>query len=134
MDKTWPRLHCSGIQGDGQLGGIGRGSIVPKCSEMFRSKTAASIEEFGFTNPVLVGGANGIIAGHGRVLAAAFEKGVRGKQLRLDRTIGTTTPDVIFRAVSLPSRPASASEDRRIAEKPEFSGAIKEGHGCAKAA
>lgn len=31
---------------------------------------AASIREFGWTNPVLVDGANGIIAGHGRVLAA----------------------------------------------------------------
>jgi DNA modification methylase len=31
---------------------------------------AASIEEFGWTNPVLVDGGNGIIAGHGRVLAA----------------------------------------------------------------
>src|SRR5580700_5187380 len=31
---------------------------------------AASIREFGWTNPVLVDGRNGIIAGHGRVLAA----------------------------------------------------------------
>ena len=31
---------------------------------------AVSIREFGFTNPVLVDGANGIIAGHGRVMAA----------------------------------------------------------------
>jgi DNA modification methylase len=31
---------------------------------------AGSIREFGFANPVLVDGANGIIAGHGRVLAA----------------------------------------------------------------
>ena len=31
---------------------------------------AGSIREFGFTNPVLVDGENGIIAGHGRVLAA----------------------------------------------------------------
>ena len=31
---------------------------------------AGSIREFGFTNPVLVDGDNGIIAGHGRVLAA----------------------------------------------------------------
>lgn len=31
---------------------------------------AGSIAEFGFTNPVLVDGGNGIIAGHGRVLAA----------------------------------------------------------------
>ena len=34
------------------------------------SQIAASIEEFGFTNPVLVDGAAEIIAGHGRVLAA----------------------------------------------------------------
>lgn len=31
---------------------------------------ASSIKEFGFTNPVLVDGNNGIIAGHGRVMAA----------------------------------------------------------------
>jgi DNA modification methylase len=31
---------------------------------------AASIREFGFTNPILVDGDNGIIAGHGRLLAA----------------------------------------------------------------
>lgn len=31
---------------------------------------AASIKEFGFTNPILLDGQNGIIAGHGRVLAA----------------------------------------------------------------
>jgi DNA modification methylase len=31
---------------------------------------AASIKEFGFVNPVLIDGANGIIAGHGRVEAA----------------------------------------------------------------
>lgn len=34
------------------------------------AKIAASIAEFGFTNPVLTDGRNGIIAGHGRVLAA----------------------------------------------------------------
>src|SRR3954463_2731780 len=31
---------------------------------------AGSIREYGFTNPVLVDGEDGIIAGHGRVLAA----------------------------------------------------------------
>ena len=31
---------------------------------------AGSIREFGFTNPVLIDGQDGIIAGHGRVLAA----------------------------------------------------------------
>jgi DNA modification methylase len=34
------------------------------------AQIAASIREFGFTNPVLVDGENGIIAGHGRILAA----------------------------------------------------------------
>jgi ParB-like chromosome segregation protein Spo0J len=33
-------------------------------------KIAASIREFGFLNPIIVDGQNGIIAGHGRVLAA----------------------------------------------------------------
>ncbi len=34
------------------------------------AQIAASIREFGFTNPVLIDGDHGIIAGHGRVLAA----------------------------------------------------------------
>lgn len=34
------------------------------------AQLAASIREFGWTNPVLVDGENGLIAGHGRVLAA----------------------------------------------------------------
>lgn len=34
------------------------------------NQIASSIKEFGFTNPVLIDGENGIIAGHGRVLAA----------------------------------------------------------------
>jgi DNA modification methylase len=34
------------------------------------AKIAASIVEFGWTNPILVDGANGIIAGHGRLAAA----------------------------------------------------------------
>ena len=34
------------------------------------AQIAGSIKEFGWTNPVLVDGQNGIIAGHGRVLAA----------------------------------------------------------------
>ena len=39
-------------------------------SEEQVAQIAASIREFGFTNPVLTDGENGIIAGHGRVLAA----------------------------------------------------------------
>jgi len=34
------------------------------------TKIAASIKEFGFLNPVIVDGENGIVAGHGRVMAA----------------------------------------------------------------
>jgi hypothetical protein len=39
-------------------------------SETQVSKIAASIREFGFLNPIIVDGKNGIIAGHGRVMAA----------------------------------------------------------------
>ena len=34
------------------------------------AQLAASIREFGFTNPILVDGERGVIAGHGRLLAA----------------------------------------------------------------
>ena len=34
------------------------------------AQVVASIKEFGFTNPVLIDGDGGIIAGHGRVMAA----------------------------------------------------------------
>jgi DNA modification methylase len=34
------------------------------------AQIAASIKEFGWTNPILIDGTNGIIAGHGRLLAA----------------------------------------------------------------
>ena len=39
-------------------------------SEAQVAQIAASIKEFGWTNPVLVDGENGVIAGHGRLLAA----------------------------------------------------------------
>ena len=39
-------------------------------SESQINQIAASIKEFGFRNPILVYGENGIIAGHGRVMAA----------------------------------------------------------------
>lgn len=41
-----------------------------KHSEAQVAQIAASIREFGWTNPILVDGDNGIIAGHGRLLAA----------------------------------------------------------------
>ena len=39
-------------------------------SEAQVAQIAASIREFGWTNPILLDGENGIIAGHGRVMAA----------------------------------------------------------------
>ena len=39
-------------------------------SDVQIEQLAASIKEFGFTNPILVDGTNGVIAGHGRILAA----------------------------------------------------------------
>lgn len=39
-------------------------------SEEQVTKIAASIKEFGFLNPVITDGENGIIAGHGRIMAA----------------------------------------------------------------
>jgi ParB-like chromosome segregation protein Spo0J len=40
------------------------------------AQIAASIQEFGFTNPILVDGTDGILAGHGR-LAAAKDMGLK---------------------------------------------------------
>ena len=34
------------------------------------TKIASSIKEFGFTNPILIDPDNGVIAGHGRLMAA----------------------------------------------------------------
>jgi ParB-like chromosome segregation protein Spo0J len=39
-------------------------------SEAQIAKIAASIREFGFLNPIITDGKNGIVAGHGRVMAA----------------------------------------------------------------
>ena len=39
-------------------------------SEAQIAQIAASIREFGFNNPILVDGQHGVIAGHGRLLAA----------------------------------------------------------------
>jgi ParB-like chromosome segregation protein Spo0J len=51
-------------------------SLIPyinnsrKHSDEQVAQIAASIKEFGWTNPILVDGTNGLIAGHGRLLAA----------------------------------------------------------------
>lgn len=59
-----------------QIEQIGIATLIPFAknsrthSDEQVAQIAASIREFGFTNPVLIDEANGIIAGHGRVLAA----------------------------------------------------------------
>jgi DNA modification methylase len=65
---------------------------------------AGSIREFGFVSPVLVDGANGIIAGHGRVMAA--------------RRLGLATVPVIELAhLSEAQRRAYVLADNRLAEQ-----------------
>ena len=55
---------------------IKTGDLIPYArnsrshSESQVAQIAGSIREFGFTNPVLIDADNGIIAGHGRVMAA----------------------------------------------------------------
>jgi hypothetical protein len=66
-------------------------------------KLAASIKEFGFVNPVLTDGDNGIIAGHGRVMAA--------KKLGLD-----TVPTIELSHLSDTQRKAYILADNRLAE------------------
>ena len=64
---------------------------------------AGSIREYGFTNPVLVDGESGIIAGHGRVMAA--------------RSLGLATVPVIELAhLSEAQRKAYILADNRLAE------------------
>jgi len=53
VDKLIPYINNSRTHSDEQIAQI-----------------AASIKEFGWTNPILVDGENGIIAGHGRLMAA----------------------------------------------------------------
>lgn len=65
---------------------------------------AGSIREYGFTNPVLVDGENGIIAGHGRVMAA--------------RKLGLTKVPVIELAhLTEAQRRAYILADNRLAEQ-----------------
>ncbi|WP_102108827.1 site-specific DNA-methyltransferase [Oceaniglobus roseus] len=65
---------------------------------------AGSIREFGFNNPVLVDGANGIIAGHGRVLAA--------RKLGLDRV-----PVIELGHLTEAQKRAYILADNRLAEQ-----------------
>jgi len=66
------------------------------------AQIAASIKEFGFTNPILVDGTNGIIAGHGRLMAA--------RKLGLD-----TVPCIELSHLSDKQRKAYILADNRLA-------------------
>jgi DNA modification methylase len=67
------------------------------------AQIAASIAEFGWTNPILTDGANGVIAGHGRLLAA--------RKLGLDRV-----PVIELSHLSPIQKRAYILADNRIAE------------------
>ncbi len=67
------------------------------------AQIAASIEEFGFTNPILAGSDGVIIAGHGRLLAAQL--------LGLDKV-----PVITLDHLSEAQRRALAIADNKIAE------------------
>lgn len=72
-------------------------------SEAQVARIAGSIRDYGFTNPVLVDGANGIIAGHGRVLAA--------------RLLGMTeVPTIELAHLSEVQKKAYILADNRLAE------------------
>ena len=72
-------------------------------SDVQVNQIAASITEFGFTNPILVDGAKGIIAGHGRLMAA--------KKLGLNQV-----PVVILDHLSETQKRAYIIADNKLAE------------------
>lgn len=94
---------------------------------------AGSIREFGFTNPVLIGAENDIIAGHGRVLRLTPPEGYQSRfsdmtaeisqtklaeiygippsqlsRLKTAEGIDLTNPDDMLRALSVRLRPGIA--------------------------
>jgi DNA modification methylase len=71
-------------------------------SEQQVLQIAASIKEFGFNSPVLVDGENGIIAGHGRVMAA--------KKLNLDEV-----PTIELKHLTKTQKKAYILADNRLA-------------------
>ncbi len=73
-------------------------------SEAQVARIAGSIREFGFNNPVLVDGGSGIIAGHGRVLAA--------QKLGLE-----TVPAIELSHLSEAQKRAYILADNRLAEQ-----------------
>ena len=73
-------------------------------SEEQVAQISASIKEFGFTNPILIDGENGLIAGHGRLLGA--------------RKLGmATVPTIQLTGLTKTQKAAYIIADNRLAEK-----------------
>jgi len=83
-------------------------SLIPyvnnsrKHSDEQIAQIAASIKEFGWTNPILVDGENGIIAGHGRLMAA--------RKLDMDKV-----PVIELAHLTEPQRKALIIADNKLA-------------------
>ena len=71
------------------------------------TQVAASIKEFGFTNPVLIDENNGIIAGHGRLMAA--------KKLKLEQV-----PTITLQGLTDAQRKAYVIADNKLALNAEW--------------
>ena len=71
-------------------------------SEQQVQQVASSIKEFGFTNPILIDESDGIIAGHGRLLAA--------KKLKLDEV-----PTITLEGLTEAQRKAYVIADNQLA-------------------
>lgn len=88
-------------------------SLIPyvnnsrKHSDEQVAQIAASIKEFGWTNPILVDGDNGIIAGHGRLMAA--------RKLNLDKV-----PVIELAHLTPSQRKALIIADNRLALNAEW--------------
>ena len=84
------------------------GEIIPYInnsrthSEQQVQQVAASIKEFGFTNPILIDQDGGIIAGHGRLLAA--------QMLRMDEV-----PTITLEGLTEAQRKAYVIADNKLA-------------------
>lgn len=85
IDKLIPYINNSRTHSDEQI-----------------SQIAASIHEFGFTNPMLLDGDNGIIAGHGRLMAA--------KKLELEEV-----PTIELKGLSEAQKKAYIIADNKLA-------------------
>lgn len=72
---------------------------------------AASIQEFGFNNPILIDDKNGVIAGHGRLLAA--------KKLELEKV-----PCIYLSHLTEEQKRAYILADNRLAELAEWDDAV----------